>query len=286
MLHLSQSCGRNTDVDARVEADVKWREACRAFLEFARLQVVACSFAFTLILCLALTRVVRVPGVPRYDLILVLCLVVQGLLVRKGLETWADVRVIAIFHLVGVLLEWSKVQAGAWSYPEFSYLKLYGVPLYSGFMYAAVASYMMAAWRLFDLEFRRWPNPWWVWTVMVVVYGQFFAPIQILAVRFLALGLLLAVFGRCWVAFRVKDRVLAMPAMVAFMLIGFFVWIAENVATYFHAWTYPYQRAAWQPVHISKVLSWTMLMVVSLTVIQTYKGIVVRRSATRAGASV
>jgi uncharacterized membrane protein YoaT (DUF817 family) len=75
-----------------------------------------------------------------------------------------------------------------------------------------------------------------------------------------------------------------MAAPVAFSLIGFFVWLAENVATYFHAWTYPYQAQSWQPVHISKVLSWTMLMVVSLTVIQTHKAVLGRLQTSHSGA--
>lgn len=252
--------------------------------QFLKLQAVACSFAFTLIACLAVTRYIAVPGLPRYDLIFVLCLALQAVLVWRGFETWPEVRVMAIFHIVGVLLEWNKVHAGAWSYPEPAYLKINGVPLYSGFMYAAVASYMMAAWRLFELRFSGWPSAGWVAATMLLVYGQFFVPVQIFAIRLVTLAFLFGVFGRCRVAFAVNDRHICMPAPVAFTLIGFFVWIAENIATYFHAWSYPYQVPAWQPVHLSKVLSWTMLMVVSLSVIQAHKAVARRLQAARSEA--
>ena len=32
-----------------------------------------------------------------------------------------------------------------------------------------------------------------------------------------------------------------MPLVLSFVLIGFFIWIAENIATFFSAWEYPNQ---------------------------------------------
>lgn len=247
------------------------RRAATIFLDFARVEAIACSFAFSLIGCLAITNTVKVPFIPRYDFVFVFCLAFQGLLIWRKIETWSDIAVISVFHIVGVGLEWFKVNAGSWSYPEFSYLKFFGVPLYGGFMYAAIASYMVAAWRLFDLKFIRWPSGWIVGSLMVLVYGQFFIPLQVLAVRFIVLAALCAVFSRCWVEFTVAKERFKMPAPVALLLIGFFVWLAENIATYYGAWVYPNQADAWRPVHVSKVVSWTMLMVVSLSIIQTYK---------------
>ncbi len=247
------------------------RRAASILLDFMRIEAIACSFAFSLIGCLAITNYARLPFIPRYDFVFLFCLVFQGLLIWRKIETWRDIAVISVFHVVGVMLEWYKVNAGSWSYPEFTYLKFFGVPLYGGFMYAAIASYMIAAWKLFDLRFIRWPTGWVVGSLMVLVYGQFFIPLQALAVRFAVLAILCAVFSRCWVEFTVSKERLGMPAPVALLLIGFFVWLAENIATYFGAWTYPTQVGGWQPVHLSKVVSWTMLMVVSLTIIQTYK---------------
>lgn len=247
------------------------RKAMRLFIDFIRIQTIACSFAFSLIGCLAITNYAKLPFMPRYDFVFLFCLAFQGLLIWRKVETWRDIAVISVFHIVGVGMEWYKVSAGSWSYPEFAYLKFFGVPLYGGFMYAAIASYMVAAWRLFDLKFIRWPSGWIVGSLMVLVYGQFFIPLQALAVRFVVLAILCAVFSRCWVEFTVLKERLKMPAPVSLLLIGFFVWLAENIATYYGAWVYPNQVDGWQPVHISKVISWTMLMVVSLTIMQIYQ---------------
>jgi len=235
------------------------------------MEAVSCSFAGALIACLAVTRYATPPFIPRYDLVFLLCVGIQALLVWRRIESWADIGVISLFHVTGVFLEWNKVRAGSWSYPEFAFLKFYGVPLYGGFMYAAIASYMIAAWKLFDLEFCGWPRGGLVGLVLAAVYGQFFVPVQNLAVRFGVLAFLVAVFARCSVCFSVDGRRCRMPSPVALLLIGFFVWLAENIATYFRAWTYPYQVAAWQPVHVSKVLAWTMMMVVGMSIIQYYK---------------
>src|SRR5262249_11577376 len=64
-----------------------------------------------------------------------------------------------LFHLLGFALEVFKTSSGiqSWSYPDFAYTKLFGVPLFSGFMYAAVGSYIIQAWRLFDLRIRHHP---------------------------------------------------------------------------------------------------------------------------------
>jgi uncharacterized membrane protein YoaT (DUF817 family) len=53
--------------------------------------------------------------------------------------------VIAIFHLVGTVMEVFKTAHGSWIYPEPSLLRIGGVPLFSGFMYACIGSYLARA---------------------------------------------------------------------------------------------------------------------------------------------
>lgn len=50
-----------------------------------------------------------------------------------------------MFHLIGLALEIFKVHMGSWSYPEEGYVKIFGVPLYSGFMYASVAKLSLSS---------------------------------------------------------------------------------------------------------------------------------------------
>ena len=93
-----------------------------------------------------------------YDVLLLVCLIAQALLLLTGLETMDELKVITLFHLIGLGLELFKVHMGSWSYPGQAWSKIGGIPLYSGFMYASVASYICQAWRGLDLRFYRWPN--------------------------------------------------------------------------------------------------------------------------------
>jgi uncharacterized membrane protein YoaT (DUF817 family) len=45
----------------------------------------------------------------------------------------------------------------AWIYPEAAIFRIGGVPLFSGFMYASIGSYIARSWRLFDFRFTRHP---------------------------------------------------------------------------------------------------------------------------------
>jgi uncharacterized membrane protein YoaT (DUF817 family) len=55
--------------------------------------------------------------------------------------------------------------------------------------------------------------------------------------------------------------------VVSFGLIAFFVWIAENIATFLGAWKYPHQHAGWQIVHFNIITSWFLLVVVSVVIV-------------------
>jgi len=75
-------------------------------------------------------------------------------LVAVRLENWREVAVLSLFHLVGIGLELFKTSPAirSWSYPEPAFFHLKTVPLYSGFMYASVASYIMQSWRIMRLR--------------------------------------------------------------------------------------------------------------------------------------
>ncbi len=66
----------------------------------------------------------------------------------------------SIFHVVGTAMEIFKTSVGSWIYPEASILRIGGVPLFTGFMYAAIGSYIARCWRLFDFRFTHHPPLW------------------------------------------------------------------------------------------------------------------------------
>jgi len=61
--------------------------------------------------------------------------------------------------------------------------------------------------------------------------------------------------------------VLRMPVVVAFGLVAFFIWIAENVATAAGAWFYPSQLDGWELVPLTKFVAWFLLMIVSVVLV-------------------
>ncbi|MBW3657110.1 MAG: DUF817 domain-containing protein [Actinobacteria bacterium] len=232
-------------------------------------QAVACAFPVGFFLLLGLSRVVTVPGLARYDLVLAGAVLLQLVLVGIGFETWRDVRVALRFHVLGLALELFKTAPaiGSWSYPEPALTKLATVPLYSGFLYAAVASYVIAAWRLLRLRFTRYPSRPMALAVAAAIYVNFFTHHWLPDLRGVLMGLTLVVFGRTRVHFTPRATERWMPLPLAFVLIGFFVWVAENVSTFLGAWAYPDQLLTWQAVHLGKLTSWSLLVIVTIVVV-------------------
>jgi uncharacterized membrane protein YoaT (DUF817 family) len=241
------------------------------FADFTRIQAISCTFPVGIFACLAIGKAVPIPGVPRYDVILILCLALQTTFLFKRWETIEEAKASLLFHGCGLGLELFKVRVGSWSYPGDAYSKVLDVPLYSGFMYASVAGYMQQAWRRFDLRLDPWPNPVWAVAVGVGIYVNFFTHHVLWDMRWVLALLTLLVFGRTWVSFRVAGVRRRHPICLSFVLIGFFVWLAESIATGLGAWVYPHQRNGWVWVHPSKFGSWALLVIVTFVVVARQK---------------
>jgi len=214
-------------------------------------------------------------GVPRYDALLAVALAIQVWMVCAKLETIDEMKAICLFHAIGFALEVFKVSGGiqSWSYPDFAYTKLFGVPLFSGFMYAAVGSYITQAWRFFDLRIRHHPPYWMATLIAVAIYANFFTHHAIGDYRWYLAACALGLYARTTVVFRPLDRERRMPLLLALLLIGFFIWLAENVSTFFGIWRYPNQMGAWTTVHVGKWSSWSLLVVMTFTIVANLKHI-------------
>ena len=146
----------------------------KSLLHFGYEQAMSCIFPVIIFLTLAITKLIEIPFMPRYDFILLICIVTQLFMVVFKFETLDELKVICVFHIIGLSLEIYKVHMGSWSYPEMAYSKVFGVPLYSGFMYASVASYMCQAWRRLDLKLVHFPNQWIVLLLSMGLYFNFY----------------------------------------------------------------------------------------------------------------
>lgn len=243
----------------------------RLLIHFAYQEAMSCLFPVFIFAALALSKYVTIPGVARYDFLLLLCLIFQVIMVKSGLETKDELKVITVFHLIGLALELFKVHMGSWGYPEGAISKVFGVPLYSGFMYASVASYLCQAWRRLDVSLSGWPSSWLAGMLGAAVYLNFFTHHFLWDLRWLLTAAIFIIFWRTRVHFRVAQEQLWMPLPLSYLLIGFFIWIAENIATFLGAWYYPNQRSGWELVHFSKISSWFLLVIVSIIIVAELK---------------
>ena len=73
--------------------------------------------------------------------------------------------------------------------------------------------------------------------------------------------------------YRPLDRDRPMPLLPAFVLIGFFIWLAGNIGTFRGVWRYPNQLGAWSLVHLRKWSSWSLLVIMTFTIVASLKHI-------------
>jgi len=246
-----------------------WRLWLYEFLLFGFKQGWACLFGALMLGLLLVTHLAYPDDAPlhRYDFLTLAAVAIQAGMLLLRLETWSEAKVILIFHVVGTIMELFKTSAGSWLYPEASVLHIGAVPLFSGFMYAAVGSYIARVWRIFDFRFTGYPPRWSTWALAAAIYVNFFAHHWLPDAR-LALFVLTAVlFWRTRVHFRVWKVHRWMPLLAGFLLVAIFIWFAENIGTFARAWTYPDQRSGWQLVGWAKLGSWSLLMIISFVLV-------------------
>lgn len=260
----------------------KERESLKSItqlLHFGYHQAMSCIFPIAIFGTLALSNLIDLPYIYRYDAILIILLTVQYLMYRTGLETLDEIKVICVFHIIGLLLEIYKIRMGSWSYPEPGLTKVFGVPLYSGFMYASVASYMCQIWRRLKMDMTGWPGLAAAGSLGAAIYLNFFTHHYIPDFRWWLKGLVLIVFWKTWIIYRVRNTTYRMPLTLAFFLVGFFIWLAENIATFFNAWKYPDQNQVWHVVSVSKISSWFLLVIISVIIVAQLKHVKANRKA-------
>jgi uncharacterized membrane protein YoaT (DUF817 family) len=244
------------------------RDGIAELWAFGFKNAVSCVFPVFVFGMLAITKHAGPLPLARYDLLFLSCVAFQALMVAVRLETLDELKVICVFHGLGLGLELFKVHVGSWSYPDPARFSLGGVPLFSGFMYASVASYMIQAWRRFDLAIVGWPRPRVVVPLGAAIYANFFTHHVLPDLRWALAAVVVVVTWRTEVRFQaIPGRVRTMRAPLAFFCIGLFVWFAENIATFFGAWVYPHQRGGWSPVHLMKLSSWALLVIVTFLIV-------------------
>jgi uncharacterized membrane protein YoaT (DUF817 family) len=239
------------------------------FVSFGVKQAWACLFG-GLMLAVLLGTFLVYPAeapLPRYDFIALAALALQAAMLATRLETWEEARVIFVFHVVGTVMEIFKTAVGSWIYPEPSFLRIGDVPLFSGFMYAAVGSYIARSWRIMDFRFVRFPPLWLQGVLAVLVYLNFFAHHWLPDIRLALFLASAAIYGPCMLFYRPDRAERPMPLLLGLILVALFIWFAENLGTFARAWVYPSQGDGWHPVSLDKLGSWYLLMIISFVLV-------------------
>lgn len=233
-------------------------------------------FGLLLLLAFVITAQMKWPllGLYRYDFLLLYALLIQGLLIFYRLETRREVLVIAVFHLLAMLMELflTSPQIGSWHYPEAGLFRIQNVPLFAGFMYSAVGSFLARGLRLFMVSFEHLPSLRWLGVLAVLSYLNFFSHHFYPDLRGILFVASIMLFWRTRLVVQLgvsTRRLMFLPILLG--LAGM-VWLAENIATFSHIWLYPSQVGQWHWVGVGKVGSWYLLLLLSLVLVLAVMG--------------
>ena len=239
------------------------------FTVFGLKQGWACLFGGAMLFLIIVTKYAPSDwlGIPRYDFLFLAALAIQLAMLALKLEKPSEATVILIFHVVGTAMEIFKTSAGSWIYPEESFFRIGGVPLFSGFMYASVGSYLARISRIFDMRYTGYPPLPATVLLAAAIYANFFAHHFVLDMRYVLFAATALLFLRTTVHYRVFRFRHRMPLLLGFLLVALFIWFAENIGTWSRAWLYPGQSEAWTPVSIQKIGAWYLLMIISFVLV-------------------
>ncbi|GAB5449199.1 DUF817 domain-containing protein [Gymnodinialimonas sp.] len=202
----------------------------------------------------------------RYDALVIFAVLTQIVFIWRGLETWEEAKVILIFHITGTVMEVFKLAQGSWDYPDQGILEIGGVPLFSGFMYASVGSFIARSIRLFHIQFAPYPPFWATYLLAVAIYVNFYTHHYTYDIRWVLFAATLLLFWRTRIWFFIRDTPLSLRLPVGAFLSAWLLWIAENVGTFTRTWSYEVQGDTGL-VDIGKFGSWYLLLFVAFVTV-------------------
>lgn len=245
------------------------RAALVEVVVFLLKQAWACIFGAALLAVIVAARLWYPDDavIARNDALTIAAVIIQIAMLVFRFESGRELWVIVLFHLTGTVMELFKTDVGSWMYAADGILRIGGVPLFSGFMYASVGSYMVRVYRLFDLGFTRYPRRLLTSVVAVAIYANFFTHHYWWDARWVLLAAVVLLWIPTVMHARVWRRTLRLPLLAVFAGVAVFIYLAENIGTWAGAWMYPDQADGWQPVSASKLVSWFLLMIISVVLV-------------------
>lgn len=241
----------------------------------------AALFGILLLLAFVITHQMHWPigGIYRYDALLAYALVIQVFLVYFKLETPREVWVIAIFHIMamGMELFLTHPKIGSWHYPEQAVFRIANVPLFAGFMYSAIGSFLARSLRLFSASFVHLPRLTWLGLLALLSYANFFTKFFVPDIRNVLFVASVVLFWKTRLLFSIQQKThqpkqYQLPFLPLLLALAFIVWLSENVATFANIWRYPSQADLWHMVGWGKLGSWYLLLTLSLVLVLAVMG--------------
>lgn len=244
----------------------------KSCFEFSYKAASAALFGILLLVAFALTAFMgshEFYGFFRYDYLLFYALILQVCLILLKMESWAEAKVIALFHIVAMVMEifLTHPQIASWQYPQPAVFKLWTVPLFAGFMYSAVGSFFARSLRLYKVSFEKLPSFANMMCLAVLSYINFMSKFFIVDYRALLFIWSVVIFWKTKITFRLKHHEIRLPMLPILVLLAFIIWIAENISTFYQIWLYPTQVDAWHMVGWAKLGSWYLLLLLSLVLV-------------------
>ncbi|MEK0213348.1 DUF817 family protein, partial [Acinetobacter junii] len=222
-------------------------------LNFGTKAASAALFGLLLLIAFAVTAPMgsqEYYGFFRYDYLLFYALSIQVCLIYLKLESWAEAKVIALFHIMAMGMEifLTHPAIASWQYPQPAVFKLLTVPLFAGFMYSAVGSFFARSLRLYKVSFENLPRFANMLCLAVLSYLNFMTKFFIPDYRLVLFAWSIIIFWKTKLYFQLSDSRFKVPMLPILLLLAFLIWIAENISTFYKIWLYPSQVDAWHMV--------------------------------------
>lgn len=239
------------------------------FLIFLKKQARSALFGALVLFALLASKYINFHGVYRYDVLFVFAVVVQLILIVTKSEKPKEILAILIFHVCAMAMEIFKTSpmVGSWTYPEKAFFAIYSVPLFTGFMYSSVGSYIARAWRINNFVFINLPKKIILFLIALAIYVNFFTNYFTYDLRYI-------IFMVCVVAFwctkfyvTLTSKTFQIHPLISNAFLASFIFLAEQIGTFARAWVYPNQVDTWKPVSFHMYTSWYMLLIFSFIII-------------------
>jgi uncharacterized membrane protein YoaT (DUF817 family) len=200
-------------------------------------------------------------SIARDDILFGLAIGIQIWMHKTKLQSNHELKMVILFYVLGFILEYFKLKTatGIETLAHTSWSNINGVPLFVGFIYAALSSYMMQAWRLFTLRIRHYPPYWMAITLAGLSYLHFFSQHDYVAYfTACAVGL----YGPSLILFKSHSRERQAPLLLSAILIGGFIYLANSIC---HFYSLSNPISPWPNTHQSQ--SVFLLIIFSISII-------------------